>query len=150
KAIAEGGRFLLYQAAKLADKETVGVVEKDDKKRDYWDDKLGWYTPILKGFFTEMGLECANLGMQVFGGHGYIREHGMEQIVRDARIATLYEGTTGVQALDLLRREALMMTKGKAVQEFTGTILKLCSQLGRDKQTLPFALTLGKLVAQWN
>jgi hypothetical protein len=50
---------------------------------------LGFYTPILKGFMTEMGLECANLGMQVFGGHGYIKEHGMEQIARDARISTL-------------------------------------------------------------
>ena len=55
-----------------------------------------------------MGLEAANLGMQVFGGHGYIHEHGMEQIARDARIATLYEGTTGIQALDLLGRKVLL------------------------------------------
>jgi alkylation response protein AidB-like acyl-CoA dehydrogenase len=150
RAVAEGGRAMLYHAAQYADFMCDAVIAGDEKAREYWDDKLGFYTPILKGFLTEIGYECANLGMQVFGGHGYIREHGMEQIVRDARIATLYEGTTGVQALDLLGRKVLMMTKGKAVQEFTGTILKLCSQLGRDKQTLPFALTLGKLVAQWN
>jgi hypothetical protein len=75
---------------------------------------LGFYTPILKGFLTEMGLEAANLGMQVFGGHGYIHEHGMEQIARDARIATLYEGTTGIQALDLLGRKVLIGTRESA------------------------------------
>jgi hypothetical protein len=150
RAVAEGGRAMLYHAAQLADFMTEGVLTRDEKKREFWDDKLGFFTPILKGFLTEIGYECANLGMQVFGGHGYIKEHGMEQIVRDARIATLYEGTTGVQALDLLGRKVLMMTKGKAVQEFTGTILKLCAQLGRDKQTLPFALSLGKYAAQWN
>jgi len=150
KAIAEGGRFLLYSAAKLADKMTVGVVEGDIKKRDYWDDKLGWFTPILKGFFTEMGLECANLGMQVFGGHGYVREHGMEQIVRDARIATLYEGTTGIQALDLLGRKVILMTKGAAVREFTGEVLKFCAQQGLNRKMLPFTFQLGKLCAQWN
>jgi alkylation response protein AidB-like acyl-CoA dehydrogenase len=150
RAIAEGGRAMLYHAGMYADHMTDAVVAKDEKQREYWDDKLGFFTPILKGFLTEIGYECANLGMQVFGGHGYIREHGMEQIVRDARIATLYEGTTGVQALDLLGRKVLISTKGKAVQEFTGTILKLCAQLGKDKQTLPFALQLGKLCAQWN
>jgi alkylation response protein AidB-like acyl-CoA dehydrogenase len=150
RAVAEGGRAMLYHAGQYADFMTEAIVAKDEKKREYWDDKLGFFTPILKGFLTEIGLECANLGMQVFGGHGYIKEHGMEQIVRDARISTLYEGTTGVQALDLLGRKVLTMTKGKAVQEFTGTILKLCAQLGRDKQTLPFALTLGRLAAQWN
>jgi hypothetical protein len=65
-----------------------------------------------------MGLEAANLGMQVFGGHGYIHEHGMEQIARDARIATLYEGTTGIQALDLLGRKVLIGTKRKVRARF--------------------------------
>jgi alkylation response protein AidB-like acyl-CoA dehydrogenase len=150
KAIAEGGRFLLYQAAKLADKMTVGVVEGDEKKRDLWDDKLGWYTPILKGFFTEMGLECASLGMQVYGGHGYIREHGMEQIMRDARIATLYEGTTGIQALDLLGRKVLLLTKGAAVREYTAEILKFCAQHAKNPKMRPFVWELGKRSAQWN
>jgi hypothetical protein len=61
--------------------------------------------------------------MQVFGGHGYIKEHGMEQIARDARIATLYEGTTGIQALDLLGRKVLLQSRGKAVRDFTAEIL---------------------------
>ncbi|MGH8115565.1 MAG: acyl-CoA dehydrogenase family protein, partial [Rhodanobacteraceae bacterium] len=117
KAIAEGGRAMIYFAAQYADHMTNGIVEGDDKKYKHWDDKLGFLTPILKGFLTELGLEAANLGMQVFGGHGYIKEHGMEQIARDARISTLYEGTTGIQSLDLLGRKVLVMTRGKAVRE---------------------------------
>jgi alkylation response protein AidB-like acyl-CoA dehydrogenase len=150
KAIAEGGRAMLYYAGKFADLMCVGVLENDEKKRLHWDDKLGFFTPILKGFFTELGCECANLGMQVFGGHGYVKEHGMEQIVRDTRIATLYEGTTGIQALDLLGRKVLLLTKGKAVQEFTGQILKFCAANAKNKDMRPFVLELTRLAAQWN
>jgi hypothetical protein len=74
----------------------------------------------------------------------------MEQIVRDTRIATLYEGTTGIQALDLLGRKVLVLTKGKAVQEFTGQILKFCAQQAGDKRMLPFVYELSKRAAQWN
>lgn len=125
KAIAEGGRAMVYSAAKIADKMFNAVAEGKPEAYEQHDNALGFYTPILKGFLTEMGLEAANLGMQVFGGHGYIKEHGMEQIVRDARIATIYEGTTGIQALDLLGRKVLLNTKGKCVREFTGTMLSL-------------------------
>jgi alkylation response protein AidB-like acyl-CoA dehydrogenase len=150
KAVAEGGRAMLYHAGKYADHMTTAILAKDESSRLHWDDKLGFFTPILKGFLTELGHECANLGMQVFGGHGYIKEHGMEQIVRDTRIATLYEGTTGIQALDLLGRKILLMTKGKAVQEFTGTILKFCAQHARNPKMLPFLWQLSKYAAQWN
>ena len=150
KAVAEGGRAMLYHAGKFADYMTAAILANDEKARLRWDDKLGFFTPILKGFLTELGNECANLGMQVFGGHGYIKEHGMEQIVRDTRIATLYEGTTGIQALDLLGRKVLIMTKGRAVQEFTGTILKFCAQHARNPKMLPFIWQLSKYAAQWN
>ena len=62
-------------------------------------------TPVVKALFTDMGFEAANLAVQVYGGHGYIREHGVEQYVRDARIAQLYEGTNGIQAMDLVGRK---------------------------------------------
>jgi alkylation response protein AidB-like acyl-CoA dehydrogenase len=123
KAIAEGGRAMIYSAAQIADVMFNAVNEGDDRKYREYDNKLGFYTPILKGFLTEMGVEAANLGMQVYGGHGYICEHGMEQIARDARIATLYEGTTGIQALDLLGRKVLLATRGKCVRDFTGVVL---------------------------
>ena len=125
RAVAEGARAMIYHAAKLADHMVSGVAEGNQAKYEEYDDKLGFYTPILKGFITEMGLECANIGMQVFGGHGYIKEHGMEHIARDARIATLYEGTTGIQALDLLGRKVLLQSRGKCIQAFTGDMIAL-------------------------
>jgi alkylation response protein AidB-like acyl-CoA dehydrogenase len=125
KAIAEGGRAMIYAAAQTADLMFNAALENDQANYERYDNELGFYTPILKGFLTEMGLEAANLGMQVFGGHGYIHEHGMEQIARDARISTLYEGTTGIQALDLLGRKVLIGTKGKCVREFTRIMLRL-------------------------
>ena len=125
KAIAEGGRAMIYAAAKYADTMFNAALEKDAIGAEQSDAMLGFYTPILKGFLTEMGLEAANLGMQIFGGHGYIKEHGMEQIARDARISTLYEGTTGIQALDLLGRKVLIGTRGKCVRDFGRVMLRL-------------------------
>ena len=150
KAFAEGGRSMIYHAAQLADKMTDALLQGDQAKYDEYDDRLGFYTPILKGFLTEMGLESANLGMQVFGGHGYIKEHGMEQIARDARISTLYEGTTGIQALDLIGRKVLLSSKGKVVREYTAEILKFCGQHARNKYMRRFAWDLTKICAQWN
>ncbi|MDE2421403.1 MAG: acyl-CoA dehydrogenase C-terminal domain-containing protein [Gammaproteobacteria bacterium] len=150
KAVAEGGRAMIYFAAQLADKMTDGILKGDHAEYELWDDKLGFFTPILKGFLTEMGLESANLGMQVFGGHGYIKEHGMEQIVRDARISTLYEGTTGIQALDLLGRKVLLGSRGKVVRDFTSDILKFCGNQANHKNMRGFAWDLTKICAQWN
>ena len=149
KAFAEGGRAMVYYAAQQADHMVVGHLKATIEKPKP-DDNLGFLTPILKGFLTELGCEAANLGMQVFGGHGYIREHGMEQIVRDTRIATLYEGTTGIQALDLLGRKVLMMTQGGAVREFTLKISNFARKHVTNKTLRPFAWELIKLAAQWN
>ena len=151
KAIAEGGRALVYLATQYADRMIQGILSNDDAEYERWDDKLGFLTPILKGCLTELGLESANLGMQVFGGHGYIREHGMEQIVRDARIATLYEGTTGIQALDLLGRKVLLMTQGKAVRDFTRGVARFAVDLLKNEPRMRGrALVLLKLCTQWN
>ncbi|TXH02853.1 MAG: acyl-CoA dehydrogenase [Nevskiaceae bacterium] len=150
KAIAEGGRAMIYFAAQYADHMTNGIIEGDDKKYKHWDDKLGFFTPILKGFLTELGLEAANHGVQVFGGHGYIKEHGMEQIVRDARISTLYEGTTGIQALDLLGRKVLVMTRGKAVREFTAQIARFSVEHMTNGKLRRYATELARLAAEWN
>ncbi|MDN6320322.1 MAG: acyl-CoA dehydrogenase C-terminal domain-containing protein [Marinobacter sp.] len=150
KAIAEGGRSMLYDAARLADHMVEAHDAGNTKKADKYDDKLGFLTPILKGFLTELGNEAANLGMQVFGGHGYIREHGMEQIARDTRIATLYEGTTGIQALDLLGRKVLLNTKGGAVREFTARVANFARKQLTDSRLRPYALELLKLTGQWN
>jgi len=151
KAIAEGGRAMVYGAAQIADKMFNAVQEGDQAKYRKYDDELGFYTPILKGFLTEMGLEAANLGIQVFGGHGYIGEHGMEQIARDARISTLYEGTTGIQALDLLGRKVLLNTKGKCVRDFSGTILRMAKPYALQRTPIGQMMrTLARRTAQWN
>jgi hypothetical protein len=114
KAIAEGSRALLYYLAQLGD-----IVDRGDEERaKAADDLMALLTPIAKAFVTEAGYEAANHGVQIYGGHGFIREWGMEQIVRDARIAMLYEGTTGIQALDLLGRKVLG-SGGKLLMGFT-------------------------------
>ena len=150
KAIAEGGRAMIYFAAQYADNMISGMLEDDQEKYDRWDSELGFLTPILKGFLTEKGLEVANDAMQIFGGHGYIKEHGMEQIVRDARIATLYEGTTGIQALDLLGRKVLLSSRGKCVRDFSKKLVDFGTKNLRDGQLRPYAWKLLKIAAEWN
>ena len=150
KAFAEGGRAMLYDAAKLADRMITAETEAE---RNRLDEELGMLTPILKGFLTEAGLEAANLGVQVFGGHGYIREHGMEQIIRDARISTLYEGTTGIQSLDLLGRKVLL-SKGKDLNRLAGQILNYCKTVLTDTSVprlklMPFVGKVTALTLRW-
>ena len=81
-------------------------------------------TPVVKALFTDLGFEAANLGVQVYGGHGYIREHGVEQFVRDARIAQIYEGTNGIQALDLVGRK-LPANMGRLLRRFFHPVSRL-------------------------
>jgi alkylation response protein AidB-like acyl-CoA dehydrogenase len=97
---------------------------QDETERQQADDLLGLLTPVIKGYLTDKGFQAAVNAQQVFGGHGYIREHGMEQFVRDARIAQIYEGTNGIQAMDLVGRK-LPKEGGRAVRLFFET-------LGRD------------------
>ena len=120
KAFAEGNRAMVYFTAKQVDIVKYGT---DDEAKKQADGRLAFMTPIAKAFVTEAGLEAANHGVQIYGGHGFIREWGMEQNVRDARISTLYEGTTGIQALDLLGRK-VMMTQGQALRNFTKVVHK--------------------------
>lgn len=121
KAFAEGSRAFLYYLAQQGDIVANGTKEQAKAA----DDLMGLLTPIGKAFVTEVGFEAANLGVQVYGGHGFIREWGMEQIVRDARIAMLYEGTTGIQALDLVGRKVLG-SGGKLLLGFTCVIDAFC------------------------
>ncbi|MDB6164016.1 MAG: acyl-CoA dehydrogenase, partial [Xanthomonadaceae bacterium] len=102
KALVEGGRVLGYHAASLIDVVGHGT---DAVERAQADALQGFLTPIVKACLTEWAVECSYHALQCFGGHGYIVENGMEQLVRDARITTLYEGTTGIQALDLVGRK---------------------------------------------
>jgi len=102
KAYVEGMRALAYWVGIQID---VAERHPDAARREEAEDLLALMTPVVKGFFTDVGFEVANIALQCYGGHGYIREFGMEQFVRDARIAQIYEGTNGVQAMDLLGRK---------------------------------------------
>jgi len=121
KAIAEGSRAFIYFLAQQSDIELRGEGEAQQEASDL----MALLTPIAKAFITETGYEAANLGVQIYGGHGFIKEWGMEQIVRDARIAMLYEGTTGIQALDLIGRKVLG-SGGKLLLGFTKRVDKFC------------------------
>ncbi|AAZ28722.1 acyl-CoA dehydrogenase C-terminal domain-containing protein [Colwellia psychrerythraea] len=151
KAISEGGRAMIYYTAKIVDDISMAKTEEE---RLAADDRLGFITPILKAFLTELGSESANHGLQIFGGHGYIKEWGMEQIVRDVRISTLYEGTTGIQALDLLGRK-ILMTRGKSLNDFSKEVLGFCkdnsliSSNPHKRQMNRFIWPLSKSIANW-
>lgn len=114
RAWVEGGRALAVWVGYAVD---VATRDPDPVRRQEAEDLISLLTPIVKAFLTDIGFEATNLGVQVYGGHGYIREHGMEQYVRDARIAQIYEGTNGVQALDLVGRK-LPAHAGRLLRRF--------------------------------
>ncbi len=145
KAFAEGGRALVYFLSQFAD--IVEAGETDEEKK-YADNILSLLTPIAKAFLTEAGYEAANHGVQVFGGHGFIAEHGMEQIVRDTRIACLYEGTTEIQAIDLLGRKVLQ-TQGALLKDFTKLIHKFCEANKDNAAMAEFIEPLSALNKEW-
>lgn len=145
KAFAEGGRAMVYWASMLGDTVKLGKTEEERKEAD---ELMAFITPIAKAFITEAGLEAANHGVQIYGGHGFIREWGMEQNVRDARISTLYEGTTGIQALDLLGRKVLQ-TQGAALRKFTKIMHKFCETNADNADLKDFVEPLVKLNKEW-
>src|SRR6476661_5406075 len=114
RAWNEGGRALVLWGALLVDLVRRSL---DEAERQQADDLLGLITPVIKGYLTDKGFEAAVYAQQVLGGHGYIREHGIEQFVRDARICQIYEGTNGIQAMDLVGRK-LPKDGGRAVRAF--------------------------------
>jgi 3-(methylsulfanyl)propanoyl-CoA dehydrogenase len=143
KALAEGSRAFIYFLAQQGDIVSNGSEEAAKAA----DDIMALLTPIAKAFMTEMGFEAANHGVQVFGGHGFIREWGMEQIVRDARISMLYEGTTGIQAMDLIGRKVLG-SGGKLLMGFTGMIEEFCEQ-NSDEEDAQFVSTIKAYKDEW-
>lgn len=114
KSMTEGGRAFSVFVAQHLD---ITKYSDDEEERRLSESLVALLTPICKAFFTDTGLESCIHGMQIYGGHGYIREWGQEQLVRDVRIAQIYEGTNGIQALDLLRRK-ISADKGQTLYYF--------------------------------
>ena len=140
KAFAEGGRAMTYYASTLGD-----LVNQGDEEAE---NLMALLTPIAKAFLTEVGVESAIHGIQVCGGSGYIREWGAEQNLRDAKISTIYEGTTGIQALDLLGRKVLQ-SQGEQLRVWTKIIHKFCQSLESDEAMKEFIEPLAARNEEW-
>ena len=123
-------------------KSDVAHRSGDAKERESADDHMGLMTPVLKGVLTDLGFANAVAAQQLFGGHGYIAENGMEQFVRDARIAMIYEGANGIQALDLVGRK-LPRDGGRAITAFFGEVTSFVKANAADETMKPYVGPLG-------
>jgi alkylation response protein AidB-like acyl-CoA dehydrogenase len=146
KVIAEGGRVLCYYAGLLVD---LSTRHPDAGARKKADELLSFLVPITKALLTEAAVECTYHGMQILGGHGYIKEWGLEQLARDARITTIYEGTTQIQALDLLGRK-IMQLQGVGMRHFLSEIGAFVAANGAHPTAGPYVHKLAKLVDEWS
>ncbi len=146
KALTEGGRALSTYVGGQLD---IARYASDPQQRASAQARVALLTPVAKAFLTDTGMESCILGQQVFGGHGYIREWGQEQWVRDVRIAQIYEGTNGVQALDLLGRKVLL-DEGQALHELLKEILDYGVQpQAAYRQQLMYAVEMLEETSRW-
>jgi hypothetical protein len=141
RAYAEGGRALACYTALLLDKE---LSSDDEDERKEAADLVALLTPIIKAFFTDNGWIATSHCLQVFGGHGYIREWGMEQLVRDARINMIYEGTNTIQSLDLLGRKVLG-DNGAKLKKFGKLVAAFIEEEGINEDMQEFVNPLADL-----
>ncbi len=145
KSLSEGGRMFNYYLAQQMDVLQHSTDSELVKKTE---NEMGLLTPIAKAFLTETGFESANLALQCFGGHGYTKEFDVEQNVRDSRIACIYEGTTGIQALDLLGRK-ILMNKGENLRSFTKKIHRFCQTHENNPDMQEFIKDLKQYNQEW-
>ncbi len=144
RAFNEAARALVLWTALKTD---VAQRSQDAREREAADDHLGLMTPVIKGVLTDQGFANTVAAQQVFGGHGYIAEHGMEQFVRDARIPMIYEGANGIQALDLVGRK-LPKDGGRALRAFFGEVSLYVKEHGADAALAPYTAPLGKALGE--
>lgn len=142
QALVQGGRMLSCYCAMQMD---IALASASEAERHAAEKRLALLTPIAKGFNSETGLECTNAALQIFGGHGYISDNGMEQHVRDQRITSIYEGVTAVQAIDLLDRKVLRM---RLLPVMTGEILEFLPTLEQTPAS-EFSKDLGAAIGEW-
>jgi len=146
KAFVEGGRVLCFLTGREIDSSHLNP---DKAARERSKDLVAFLTPIVKGFLTDVAMEVTSLAVQIHGGAGFIRETGVEQLMRDARITPIYEGTNGIQALDLLGRK-VFGTAGKSQQMMVGRIREAITKFGVLPEVAPLAADLGRRLDQWN
>jgi alkylation response protein AidB-like acyl-CoA dehydrogenase len=139
KAFNEGARALVMWTALQSD---LAHRAEDQKARQSADDHMGLLTPVIKGVLTDQGFANTVAAQQIYGGHGYIAEHGMEQFVRDARIAMIYEGANGIQGLDLVGRK-LGKDGGRAVMAFFNEVQAYIKEHAGEEAMKPYVGPLG-------
>jgi alkylation response protein AidB-like acyl-CoA dehydrogenase len=144
RARVEGCRALAGWVGRAADD---AARNPDAARREEAEDLLALLTPIVKAHFTDTGFDCANLAVQIWGGHGYIRDNGMEQFIRDARITQIYEGTNGIQALDLIGRK-LGQGTGRLLRRFFHPVAAFIEETGNEPAMAEFVLPLAKVFAR--
>ncbi len=144
KSFSEGARALAYWVGTMID---TARHSDDAAKREEAEDLLALLTPVVKAYFTDQGFESANWAVQVYGGHGYIRENGVEQLVRDARITQLYEGANGIQALDLVGRK-LPMNGGRPMQKWLALLHGFVAENKANAALADYVTALDKAVNQ--
>ena len=144
KAFTEGSRALSYWIGMTQD---YAEKHPDPKVREEADDLVALLTPVIKAYQTDMGFDVANIAMQVYGGHGYIWDHGVEQYARDARIAMIYEGTNGIQALDLVGRK-MGAHYGRYLRRFFHPVGEFIEQNQSDPKMQEFIFPLAKAFAK--
>ena len=140
----EGARALLGWVSLQVDRSTH---HPDPTVREAASDAVALFTPVVKAYFTDCGFESCNLCQQVFGGHGYISEWGMEQLVRDARIAQIYEGANGIHALDLTSRK-LPMHGGRAIRAYMEAVSTFITERRGNAELDEFVKPLGAALAR--
>ena len=143
RAFNEAGRALVMWTALKSD---VAHRSDNEKERQSADDHMGLLTPVIKGVLTDGGFANAVMAQQIFGGHGYIAEHGMEQFVRDARIAQIYEGANGIQALDLVGRK-LGKDGGRAIMAFFNEVQTYLKERANSDEMNVYLKPLGQSLA---
>lgn len=146
KAFVEGCRVLTFLGGLQMDKARY---HPDEKERARAEDLLAILTPIIKAFVTDMAVEVTSIGIQVHGGYGYVRETGVEQFLRDTRIACIYEGTNGIQALDLLGRKVLG-SGGQMARLLGGLIGAFCQNHAGYEEMTEFVAPLAGLLKEWS
>ena len=143
KAFNEGGRALATYIGGLLD---AAKFSPDEQEKQTAAGQVALLTPVAKAFFTDIGFDCCVIGQQVLGGHGYIREWGQEQLVRDSRIAQIYEGTNGIQALDLLGRK-IAANKGEFLKHFIAEVNEFTQSNNDSEFSDSLTATVKKLEA---
>ncbi len=141
RAYVEGCRALSGWVSTALDLESKA---SDPQRRQEAEDFVAIMTPVVKALFTDLGFELSSMALQVYGGHGYIRDHGMEQLVRDARICMIYEGANGIQALDLVGRK-MPAHMGRFLRQFFHPVQAFIEENAADPKVLPLAKSFAAL-----